>query len=70
MNPQDMAMMQGEQPMSGPPMGEQPSPTGMNMEGSADDIGNRMRELARSKQVSLDNSGDFPSIGPLGGGMQ
>jgi len=70
MGAQDMAMMQGEQPMSGQPMAEQPSPTGMDMGGSMDDIGMRMRELARSKQVALEDSGDFPSFGPVGGGMQ
>lgn len=57
------------QPMpQGMPMQEPMQPEG-GMEQPADDIGMRMRELARSKQVSLENSGDFPSFGPEGGGM-
>jgi hypothetical protein len=45
-------------------MGMEQMGMGAPMEGN--DIGARMRELARSKQPSMDMSGEFPSFGQQG----
>lgn len=64
--------MQMQQQAGGMPQGQgQPAPMDMGQGGGmqgnpANDIGARMRELGRSSQMKLDNTGDLPSFGPQG----
>jgi len=44
-------------------------PPGEQMGGGTDNIGMRMRELARSRQASLQDNGEFPVLDMTGGGM-
>jgi len=71
---QQQAMSQMGMPPGGQAMGEmgmQPNQveigdmTGMG----GSEISSRLRELARSKQASLNNEGDFPVLDSTGGGM-
>lgn len=66
---QQQAMAQPSAPQAAmpPQMGE--LPPGQEMGGNVNDIGARMRELARSKQASMQDSGDFPVLDMTGGGM-
>lgn len=72
MAPQQMLPGMGQPGMGQPPMGGGPEmgmmpPGGMGGEAPPEDIGEQMRQLARSKQPKLDDTGEFPSFGPMGG---
>jgi hypothetical protein len=75
---QQFQQQQGMNQMAMPPGGQGMGDMGMqtnqpqmgDMAGmGGSDISNRLRELARSKQASLNNEGDFPVIDSTGGGM-
>lgn len=71
---QQQAMSQMGMPPGGQAMGDmgmqanQPEMGDMTGMGGSD-ISNRLRELARSKQASLNSEGDFPVLDSTGGGM-
>jgi hypothetical protein len=71
---QQQAMSQMGMPPGGQAMGDmgmQPNEVEMgDMTGmGGSEISSRLRELARSKQASLNNEGDFPVLDSTGGGM-
>lgn len=67
---QAMQAQQGGQPGMGAMGGMGQEMTGQAQAGSppsSNDIGERMRQLAQSTQPVLDQSGEFPTFGPMGG---
>lgn len=67
---QAMQAQQGGQPGMGAMGGMGQDMTGQAQAGSppsSNDIGERMRQLAAANQPVLDQSGEFPTFGPMGG---
>jgi hypothetical protein len=64
---QAMMAQQGGQPGMGGMGQEMTGQTQAGSPPSSNDIGERMRQLAQSTQPVLDESGEFPTFGPMGG---